>query len=321
MRKKNSFLCLFFIVALLLEIHSQQLPQLSQQMLYKYQYNPAYGGMERSLNIISIYRAQYLSLIGNPKVLSVSADLPLYNAHGAAGVSFYQASSGVISNTNARISYNYVQGLEFGLLSIGGRVGIDRIGIDNSAIITPDGDYATSIDHNDPILLTTKSGITPTYEIGLFLQAKSWQGGLTFADYPGFEQLNNERFYRKSWYSTLFFEYLNRTVHAFLIKPSVLLKLNKNVVQTDLNVLVEHRDGLLGGISVRGYDQSSFDAVVIMAGGKISNRLRVVYSYDMGLSSLRNVHEGSHEISVSYSLQTALGRGQAIPVINNTRYL
>ncbi|MEZ4910679.1 MAG: PorP/SprF family type IX secretion system membrane protein [Saprospiraceae bacterium] len=321
MLKKNSFLCLFFIVALLLEIQSQQLPQLSQQMLYKYQYNPAYGGMERSLNIISIYRAQYLSLVGSPKILNLSIDLPLYRLHGAGGVSFYQANSGLISNSNVKFSYNYVQGFEFGLVSIGGRLGIDRIVIDNSAITTPGGDYATIIDHNDPILYGTKAGISPTYELGLYFMSRSYQCGLTFADYPGFEQINKDKFYKKSWYSTMFFEYTNRSLEAYLIKPSILIKANSNVIQTDLNAVIEHKDGLLGGISFRGYDRNSIDAIVIMAGGRISNNLRVVYSYDMGISSLKTVHEGSHEISFSYGFQTNIGRGQALPVIYNTRDL
>lgn len=322
MIRNKRFLFTIFFVALLLELFAQQLPQFSQGALNKFTYNPAYGGLERSLNIISTYRTQYTSILGNPKVFNVSADMPYYVWHGGIGFNFYHEKSGALSNENLKFSYNYVQSAFGGLLSFGGRIGIDRISFDYSEIVTPDGDYQNGVFHNDPILpLDFNSGIGMTYELGAYFMSNTIQGGFVIADVPNINQFGKNSIYQKAWYVNMFAEYTFRNVQDLLIKPSILVKVNKNVIQSDVCVMAEHIGGLYGGLSWRGYSSSSFDALIFIMGGKISDNIKLTYSYDMGTSELKTVQEGSHEFSLAIRLSSDFGRKVLPPVIYNTRDL
>ena len=66
--------------------------------------------------------------------------------------------------------------------------------------------------------------------------------------------------------------------------------------------MAEYNDNLFGGVAFRGYNNDSRDALVIMGGFKISNNIKLGYSYDVTLSDLQLVSSGSHEILLNYNL-------------------
>jgi len=63
------------------------------------------------------------------------------------------------------------------------------------------------------------------------------------------------------------------------------------------------------------------DAVALMAGFKLNEKLSVGYAYDIGLSALNSVSSGSHELLLNYNLGAPIGKGRPPAVIYNPRSL
>ena len=78
---------------------------------------------------------------------------------------------------------------------------------------------------------------------------------------------------------------------------------------------------VFGGVGLRGYNSSSLDAMSITAGLSLGRHYRLSYSYDIGLSELKRVNEGSHEILLNYNLKKMIGLGNTPKVEYNPRNL
>src|SRR5690606_16691284 len=102
-----------------------------------------------------------------------------------------------------------------------------------------------------------------------------------------------------------------------MIMPTLNVKTDLNFVQTDVGALARWRGNIYGGLSLRGYSSNSLDAVVILLGHKLSEKFALYYSYDAGLSALKYVSNGSHEIIFKYNVPTSLGTGLPPKVIYN----
>jgi glutamine cyclotransferase len=106
-----------------------------------------------------------------------------------------------------------------------------------------------------------------------------------------------------------------------MIKPSVLVRADQTSVQTDIALMTEMSGSVFGGIGLRGYDSSSFDALVFTAGLTINDNYRLIYSFDTGLSNIKRVNQGTHELTLNYNLRKVIGAGLNPPVIYNPRNL
>ena len=58
-----------------------------------------------------------------------------------------------------------------------------------------------------------------------------------------------------------------------------------------------------------------------MGGFKLSEKITLAYAYDLTLSELSQVSNGSHEIMINYNLGKALGKGKPPRIIYNPRNL
>jgi type IX secretion system PorP/SprF family membrane protein len=315
----------FFILSMLLlqiSVLSQQRPQFTQYMLNKYNENPAYGGLERSLSVFTSFRDQYSDFPGNPKTFYFGADMPFYLWNGAVGMTFMNQKAGVFSNSNLRISYNYVLGLPFGFLSFGGRVGIDYLNVDGSGIITPQGNYEGTFNHNDPILEQTNfRGVGPSWELGSYFMGRNLQAGLTISEFPSHRYTVGSSKYTRAFNASLFVMYKIKLDENIEISPSCLIKADAAVVQADIGAIANINQSLTAGINLRGYSTSSFDALSVIIGTNLGKKYKVYYSFDFGLSELRKVNQGTHEIMLTYNLQKLIGIGLPPKIIYNPRDL
>ncbi|MCZ2102101.1 MAG: type IX secretion system membrane protein PorP/SprF [Chitinophagales bacterium] len=310
------------ILASILIGNSQQWPVHSQYMLNKYRDNPAYGGLDRSLSVFTSYRDQYNSLNGNPKTLYLGANLPFYIWNGAVGFSFYNQQAGIISNNNIKVSYNYVAGTPVGFLSFGGRVGVDMVNFRSSGIITPDGDYEGTINHHDPYIENnTFNGTGLSWELGAYFYGSNIEAGLVLSDVPEHSYRIGSGQYVKSLAVGLFAQYKYQLSDDINIRPSLFIRADKAVLQTDIGGYATFRNDILLGFNLRGYSNNSLDAASLIVGTNIGKKYFLTYSYDFGLSRLRSYHQGSHEIMLSYNLQKLIGLGLPPRIIYNPRDL
>jgi type IX secretion system PorP/SprF family membrane protein len=302
----------------------QQRVHNSQYYFNQYHDNPAYGGLDRSLSITSLYKSQWNGLNSSPEMIYIGAHMPMYIWKGAIGVEGYVENFGIFNNSYFTASYNHVVVNSIGLFSLGLRLGIHNTSIDGASIQTPEGVYGTggNSNHNDPSLsLISTSGISPLVELGAYFDNKMIKAGASLQQFPEFvSNIENSKFNNTAQLK-LFFQYNMILANDLIFKPTVSMRSDFIHLQTDINALVEINGNIFGGIGVRGYNSTSLDAVGIMGGLNINNNYRFSYQFDVNLSELKRVNEGSHEIILNYNLNKPIATGLPPRVIFNARDL
>ena len=108
---------------------------------------------------------------------------------------------------------------------------------------------------------------------------------------------------------------------AVSFHPSVFVKSDVLETQVDFSAMFSYDDNISLGASFRGYSENTADAVAIIGGLKLSEKIKLYYSYDLILSDINTVSTGSHEIMLNYNLNKNFGKGVPPPIIYNPRNL
>ncbi len=302
---------------------AQQLPQYSMYMLNKYAFNPAYAGFDNTLSATGVIRKQWAGLDKSPFTQHFNAHTPLNLIGGGVGILFENDVIGASKNTLAMLSINNQIPLGSGILSFGASGGIYQKSFDGSKLKTPEGDYnETTISHNDHLVPEGKvQALTPVFDAGVYFKGKIIETGLSAKNLLErnieYDDLKIQLLRNYFFTFGLNFELTNNiTIH-----PSILLKSDIKQTQIDFSAIVRYDDNIFGGVAFRGYDSDSMDAVSLLAGLKLSEKITVAYSYDLTLSSLKLVSNGSHEVMINYNLNKPFGTGKLPPIIFNPRNL
>ncbi len=314
--------CLFLLS---FRSYGQQATQYSMYMLNPYAFNPAYGGLENSLEATGVFRQQWAGLDGAPTTVGIHIDAPVYIIHSGVGLDVENETIGAFRFSDLRLGYNYISKIGNGNLSLGFRAGFVQSSLDGSKLRTPDGNYNQGIIvHNDNTLLTNAAtGMTPTFEAGVYYKSERFYAGAAASNisepsltYNGDKSLG---FILKRNY---FFNVGTAFDLKSLIKihPSLLVKSDGTETQADFSAYAQYNENFFVGASFRGYNQSSKDAAVVFGGFKLTNRIVLAYSYDFTLSSLNTSSSGSHEIILQYKTDANFGRGKLPPIIYNPRF-
>lgn len=315
------FFLLLFLFFLSVSVRAQQTEQFTHYMMNKYQFNPAYAGFDKSLSITAAYRSQWDPISGNPKQYALNAHLPFYLWNGGIGVSAYSDRLGVEANSRFKLSYNFIYDSTIGFLSTGIAIGLQSKRINGDLIITPGGDYETTIEHNDPLLpINGQQGVSPNWTIATYLVNDYFEAGISISDLFSSDFKIENISYRRNKLANLFFQSFIWLNEDLVLKPSLLLKTNFTQLQSDLGILAEYRD-IIGGINFRGYSGQSFESFGIIIGTKLSRHYTISYSFDSTLGALKSISEGTHEILINYNLQKLIGFGLPPKIIYNPRKL
>lgn len=287
---------------------AQQQGQYSQYMMNNYTMNPALSGTEDYLDIKAGFRTQWVGFDAAPKTFYVSGHTALGKQnlgdqtgnikpmpfHGV-GAMIQSDATGPASRTSFYLSYAYQIPLTTKLTaSVGVFGGMQSYSIDESKIKFHD---AT----DDPVIDGKQSKVLPDATLGVWLYSKQYyfgfssfqllKGDLGFSDLAG--TTNNGSLSRHYFVSGGYKVDINDDL---FIVPSVVLKTVSPAPMTiDINAKVKYKDLYWGGISWR-----SQDAIVVLAGMTIQNKIDVGYSYDFTTSDLSNYSSGSHEILIGY---------------------
>jgi len=327
-----SFTLLVLLVFVSVGVMAQQAPQYSLYMLNKYGFNPGYGGLDHSLSVTGVYRKQWVGLEGSPTTQNITAHMPLYLFRGGFGINVENDILGAERTTTATMSYNYwVPINKTSILSIGLGAGVTQRALDGTKLRSPDGNYGPDpgtgiIEHNDGSLPTTLvNAITPTFNAGIYLQTEQIEVGLSAKNLLesiakfDFEGNTTDIQAKRNYFFTFAYEF--DVGRSFTIRPSVFAKSDLIENQLEISTIIQYNDNIFGGASFRGYNSNSIDAIVIIAGFKLNEKVTFAYAYDMTLSELQNVSKGSHEISLNYNLNKPIGAGIPPNIIYNPRFL
>lgn len=312
------------LVAFAASMQAQQTTQYTLFMMNPLQWNPAYAGLDQSLSITAGYRKQWTQLPGSPASQYVSAHLPLYLLGGGVGIQVENDRLGAGRWSSANLSYSYQMPLENGVFAIGLGGGIVQRTLDGNQIRTPDGNYepGSVINHNDPLLpIGLESGMAPTFHVGVFYQAERLEAGIGVRhlaengiDLPTLRfQLDRNVYFQLGAHFDIG---RNLSFH-----PALLVRTDMVQTQTDLAAIFRIQENIFAGASFRGYSAETGDAMSLIGGFKLSENITLAYAYDIAISNLRRVNNGSHEIVLQYNLNKPIGVGRLPRIIYNPRTL
>jgi type IX secretion system PorP/SprF family membrane protein len=304
-------------------LHAQQSAQYTLHMLSPYYWNPGAAATDQDLSLTASIRQQWGGLPGGPMSQFALLQVPLPQFRAAFGVKFENDELGAQRSSNLMLSYNYQMELGEAILGLGVSGGVLQFGLDGSQLRTPEGAYQDIlINHNDAILSAgTLSGLAPTFDIGAYYQSEKWNFGLAVRNVSAAKIALNE-FSLNTTRSIFFNAQTSFPLGTnFLLLPSAIVRTDLIQIQTDLGLLIRYNDNIFGGASFRGYNSNSIDALGLIAGAKLNEKLSVAYAYDLVLSALREVTSGSHELRVHYRIQQGLGKGRKPKIIYNPRSL
>lgn len=304
----------------------QQPAQYSLFMMNKLNWNPAYAGLDNSLSATGIYRAQWVGLEGNPITQNVNVHLPLYVFSSGIGVNLENDELGAERRTTGTVSYNYQLPVgRRGLLAIGLSAGLAQRTLDGARLRTPEGDYdidASVIIHNDDLLPISQINATATtFGAGLYYYSERFEAGLAVRNLsePTVDldaislQLKRAFFFNAGGHFDL--------GGSLSLHPALLVRSDLAQTQTDVAAIFRYNDNIFGGASFRGYNSDNIDAVAFIAGFRLNENITLAYAYDLTLSTLNQVSNGSHEVMINYNLNQRLGAGRPPKVIYNPRTL
>lgn len=308
-------------------LYSQQPAQYSLFMMNKLNWNPAYAGLDNSLSLTGVYRSQWQGIEGNPVTQNINVHMPLYMFSSGVGLKLENDELGAETRINATLMYNYQLPVgRKGILSIGGSATLAQRSLDGTKIRTPDGDYTIDgsiLIHNDDILPVTEiNASTTTFGAGIYYYSEKFEAGLStrHINEPSVDLNDNISIQLTRAY------FLSAAAHFDLggslsFHPSLLVQSDANQTQTDLAAIFRYNDNISGGASLRGYNSNSLDAVAFIVGFKLSENISMAYAYDLTLSALNQVSNGSHEIMLNYNLNKRIGTGRPPKIIYNPRSL
>ncbi len=305
-------------------VFGQYATQYSLYMHERYGFNPAFGGMERSLSASLLYRSQWQGLDGNPETRMMNVHMPFYLWQGAIGFQLANETLGAEQQTSFMLSYNYIYESTAGLISTGIRTGIYQKSLDGTKLRSPDGDYSNSIiDHHDINLPNgLVSGISPVVEAGVYFAGDYFEAGVSMTGFfPAGVTLGDNINYNPKPGFHFFGEYFMESFNQVSLYPTVYVKTDMTQLQAEVSLRADWMNNATASLGYRGFGNNSIDAVILSVGVRLSPKFFLHYAYDIGLSSLQTANEGTHEILISYNLGKRIGAGLPPRIIYNPRNL
>lgn len=281
------------LVALLLcssiDLMAQQATLYSQYMFNPFTINPAYAGSRKAFSAVMLYRNQWLGMDGAPQSSSLSVHTPLEGKKVGLGLNIINDKIGPTNNLGLFGTYAYRINLGNGTLSMALRGGTYRFQLDGNDIEYKNADKFAGA--------SIAGSFIPTFDFGLYYYTKTLYGGLAInhiigskVDFDDATDLSSEltrHFMFNAGYAVIISKNL-------IFKPSSLVRYTANApANFDLNMSVLLKETFWLGVSYR----SSQDLVFITE-FNITDILRAGYSYDLGLNSLNQFNNGSHELFI-----------------------
>lgn len=318
--KKNIILVLLCIASYT-TASAQQNIQFTQYMFNSLSVNPAYAGYKEEWFVQSGLRTQWVGMDGAPKTGSLSVDgiIDPENKKMGIGLQLTGDKLGPQSAVSGFLNYSYrlqLDPYDTKRLSFGLGVGVTNYSLDGSVL--------NAVNPSDPTVPTSQfSNFVPDARIGVYYNTSKFYAGLSLTDLfsggatSNFVDINSVSYSNIRRKPTLYF--ILGTLHnlneEFKIRPSILFKDDfKGPSSVDINTMLivkdkfwigaSYRTGL--NIKVENYSQgqmlSSLNSVSGVMQLFVTDELRVGYSYDYSLNSLRNQQSGSHELTIGLTL-------------------
>ncbi|MCD7971732.1 MAG: type IX secretion system membrane protein PorP/SprF [Candidatus Azobacteroides sp.] len=295
------FVCLLCVSG----IKAQFDAQFSQYWAVENYFNPAKAGSElNKINLTALYNMQWLGMPGAPKTTFITAEagINLFERNHGVGASFYNEKIGLYSLSTFAAQYAFKIKLFEGIMSFGLEAGLFNLSFDGGGLYSPSSDYHNSSDPGMPT--GNEKGSKLNVNFGMRYSTKNYYVGVssTKLTEPVIE------------FNDLISTYVGRVYYLtaggniqmsnllYQIRPSFLVKSDFLTTQIDLTARVFYNEFLWGGLSYRWNE-----ALIFAIGAEIRN-IRFGYAYDYSTTAIAKVSSGSHEITLSYTMDLNLSK-------------
>jgi type IX secretion system PorP/SprF family membrane protein len=238
-------------------------------------------------------RTQWVNIDGAPETFTISAHTAMRNKNVGLGMYVFRDALGPTVTQGLMGTYSYRIYMGNSSLAFGLQFGFSYFDFNWAAMNLKDQDYLF-----DPQEIRK---ITPDANFGIYYQSNQ-----IFLGFSSKQLLQNEFGYAikdgKSSFSKLTRHFYMMGGFAMPIddkivfRPSVMAKYTPHVpVQVDMNASF-----LFGNVFWVGVSYRSAKAITFMTEFKISDMLKLGYSYDLYLNELQPFNYGSHEIRLGF---------------------
>jgi type IX secretion system PorP/SprF family membrane protein len=273
-------------------------------------YNPAYAGKNGDLNLLALYRLQWLGIRNAPQSMVIAADMPwkLGKSQHGLGVVAMNESLGLEKNLYISAQYAYKKKLGKGILSLGLQAGLvskafsgDSIYIPESEDHEPD-DEALVKSQADAMGLDLAAGLfyhTPQFYVGVGIM-HLLESTLELDE-------NMERKIEREYNLTAGY---NIQLQNPLIElhPSIFVQTNLQMTSMDITARMVYNKMFNGGLGCRMGDNGKINAAIFYLGATIKG-FRIGYAYEFPTSAILKGSIGSHELMATYGLKLDKSKG------------
>lgn len=293
-------------ILLFTDLVAQQSAQYSQFNMNHYTFNPAVGGVSKSLEAQLGYRTQWVGFDdAAPTSIYMSVHKPIKypadhvrnqgNHHQGVGGYIYRDQAGHITTTGISMSYSYHLRLtKHNVLSFGAFMGTKQFSLDESKI-----KFTQSID--DPkVLGGVQTHMTPDATLGVWYHTKTLFTGVSInqvfngdiemrdaTEISNFGRLDNHLFGHLGYIIGL-----SRQVQ---LVPSAFVKMVAPApIQLDYSLKIIYDETFWLGGSFRNLD------ALVLYGGMYVGDFEFGYALDLTFNAIQEHSYGSHEIIVGF---------------------
>lgn len=279
------------------------------------------AGLQGENNLSVTYRDQWTGLPGRPVTAAAGCSGPLKSLGGAWSGLVSLDQLGLQRAISMRTGYNQVFPMEQILISAGLGLGWDHRNWDGNAVRTPEGIYGTQgFDHLDPGLVTGTFNHNALEIIpSVYIQTRWAETGIELG-VPILQQSAPVRRIFSKHFSLKYALLREFKFNKVELLSQLFLYSDFIRTQSELFFKMSYNGNIFGGISLRGYDRKSLDALGMMAGIRLSNHLFLYLGVEMPLNALRSQLNGwNQDFGLSYRWGARDGR-RGIPIIYNPRW-
>ncbi len=320
-----------------LPVLAQQRPQHSQYMMNNYLLNPAVAGIENFTDVKLGMRRQWVGLDGAPVTYYATAHTALgkkdnlqqtpfsisskpgrrnhrptgssrfnkVSPHHGVGGMLEMDKMGPLATKAVQLTYAYHQPITRSIrVAAGLTAGWRQFSLNWEDVILKDqNDQQYGTDRVNQSNFDLSAGIW-LYSSHFYLGASGQQllqNDLDFGDGTG------EGYLQAHYFTTAGVKL--EVTEDFALVPSVMLKMAQpSPMSWDMNLKAVYAEAVWAGLSYR-----ENDAVSVMAGGHVTDKLSLGYAYDFTTTGLNQVSSGSHEVVLGVKLAGASSTRNWLP--------
>ena len=287
-------------------LQAQQDPAYSMYMFNGLFLNPAYAGSKEVLNVMGIFRDQWVGVDGAPKTANVSVNSPLRRDQYALGLVLNEDKIGLSNTFTVTPSFAYRLRIKQSRLCFGVQASLAYYNQNNSnAILNNTGDATYAGNQNL---------FVPNFGFGIYAYGKRYFVGISaphllptsLKDKTTIVTGSNIDAKMYNAYVLTAGYVIGKDPAIVKFRPTILLKyqqgLPHNIPQIDISPALLFIDRLWLGITYRTGGDYSYvgQAIIPFLQVKITPQLEVGYSYDAELTAMRHYTSGTHEIMIGY---------------------